>query len=111
LRPGDTLRVTTGQGQSNYTVISVRHKGDPVPPPVASGKGRLVLVTASGAPFVPSGLVYVDADLTTRSSRRQREHAVLDASEKPLGTEGRATWSLVLWMQVLVAGTLGAIWA
>jgi LPXTG-site transpeptidase (sortase) family protein len=112
LRPGATIRVTTGQGRSQYTVISVRHKGDPVPPPVASGKGRLVLVTASGGPLVPSGLVYVDAELTTPvfpSSARAR--AVLDASEKPLGTEGRATWSLVLWMQVLLAGTLGAIWA
>ncbi|MBW0008697.1 MAG: class E sortase, partial [Pseudonocardiales bacterium] len=43
LRAGDRVTVTTGQGRSSFVVLGVRHAGDPVPPALASGHGRLTL--------------------------------------------------------------------
>src|SRR3984957_17527443 len=61
LVPGDPITVVTGQTVAGYTVIDLRRAGDPLPPALASGAGRLVLVTADGAPLAPTGILYVDA--------------------------------------------------
>src|SRR5260221_38861 len=63
LAPGDPITVVTQEGVAKYQVIDIRRAGDPLPAPLAAGAGRLILVTADGVPFDPTGEVYVDANL------------------------------------------------
>jgi LPXTG-site transpeptidase (sortase) family protein len=112
LKPGAVIHVTTGQGQSDYRVIGVRRPGDPLPPAVQPGKGRLVLVTAAGSPLAPSGVLYVDADLTSASfPSPPRAQAAVGPSERPLGTDRNAALFLVLWLQVMIAIVAAATWS
>jgi sortase (surface protein transpeptidase) len=112
IRPGAVITVTTGQGKSRYKVIGIRRAGEAIPAPPATGQGRLVLATADGAPFAPSGVVYVDADLVTDAfPSAARLRSTIGESEKPLGTDNSSGWALVLWLEVLVALSLGAVWS
>ena len=63
LRPGDRVTVTTGQGVQKFGVLDVRRAGDPLPVAPAAGESRLVLITATGAAYVPGGVLRVDAKL------------------------------------------------
>jgi sortase A len=106
--------VTTGQGVFEFQVLGVRRAGDPVPPPLAAGAARLSLVTADGTPFVPSGVVRVDADLVGAAVGGPRPALTADslpASERPLGTDTSTLWALALWLQALTLVMVGAIWA
>ncbi|HKE67093.1 MAG TPA: sortase [Micromonosporaceae bacterium] len=114
LAQGDTFTVTTGQGVQRYTVLGVRDAGDDLPPPPAPGAGRLVLVTATGNPFVPSGVVRVDADQTSPvqpSPPRPLGEAQLPRSELPMATDPSAWVALVLFGQALVIATGLVSWA
>jgi LPXTG-site transpeptidase (sortase) family protein len=111
LAPGDLFNVTTGQGLNVFSVLDVRRAGDPQPAPLAAGKGRLILATADGIPFIPSGVLRVDADLI--SPTRPTPPAVISASdltaaEQAMGTEPAAWYPLVIWGQglVLAAGLI-----
>ncbi len=53
LVPGDSIKVVTGQTVASYKVIDLRRAGDPLPPTLATGAGRMILVTADGAPLDP----------------------------------------------------------
>ncbi len=66
LNPGAAITVTTGQGVATYTVLDLRRGGDPAPAAPAAGEGRLILVTADGFPFAPTGVLRVDASLTSK---------------------------------------------
>jgi LPXTG-site transpeptidase (sortase) family protein len=66
LVPGDSIKVVTGQTVASYKVIDLRRAGDPLPPALADGAGRMILVTADGAPLKPTGILYVDADETSK---------------------------------------------
>lgn len=84
LRPGDIITVTTGQGVSSYAVRGLRRAGDPLPGALASGAGRLTLVTVEGLPFLPDSLLRVDAELTSApkpSPGRVLGYPALDPSE------------------------------
>jgi sortase A len=112
LERDDLIRVTTAQGKSEYRVIGVRRAGDPLPPPAQSGNGRLVLVTAAGSTFAPSGVLYVDADLTTKPfPAPPRARAAVGPSERPLGTDRNAALPLVLWLEVLIVIAAAAVWS
>lgn len=114
LRPGDTIKVTTGQGVSTFKVIDKRGNGDPAPPPVASGKGRLVLITATGLPYVPGGVLRVDADLQTQAFPAPPNvipSSVLPSSEEPLGIDTSTMWALVLWLEALVLVVVAIVWS
>ncbi|WP_034662834.1 sortase [Cellulomonas sp. KRMCY2] len=67
LRAGDGITVTTAQGEHVYRVDRVRREGDPLPPALEIGAGRLTLVTSEGqgplAAIAPDHSVYVDATL------------------------------------------------
>jgi hypothetical protein len=113
LDPGSVLTVTTGQGTHTFRVSGTRRAGDVVPA-LAPGRGRLTLVTATGAAYVPEGVVYVDADLTSPvvpAPPRALGPASLAAAELPL--EGEATsWPvIVLLLQGLALSTIGLAWA
>jgi sortase A len=114
LTKGDLITVTTGQGVFAFRVLGVRHHGDTVPAPPAKGAGRLVLVTAAGAPFFPDGVVRVDADLEGHAvvgPARILSAPSLPAEEKLMANDGRTLWALALWLQALIALSLAAVWA
>ncbi|MFI6358013.1 sortase [Streptomyces sp. NPDC050743] len=113
LTAGDTFTVTTGQGKARYRVTDVRRAGDPAPAPLPPGKGRLVLVTATGPRFMPSGVLRVDADLV--SAPFQTPAAVirsgtLPGSEEPLARPSGVPWPLVMWLQALLLAAVAAVW-
>jgi sortase A len=111
LNPGDTFTVVTGQGIANYRVLDIRRAGDIEPPPLATGKGRLVLATADGSPFLPTGVLRVDADLvspTQPTPPRVLTANQLPPAELPLAGDPSALLPLVLWGQglLLAAGLI-----
>ena len=114
LHTGATITVTTGQGESKYRVLDVRRAGDPLPPPFQPGQGRLLLATASGTPFIPSGVLRVDADLispafATPASVLSAKN--LSPAEHAMGTDPSAWVPLVLWGQALVLAAFLLSWA
>jgi sortase A len=111
LRVGTKIMVTTGQGVSTFKVIGRRQAGDPAPAPTGPGQGRLQLVTATGLPFVPSGVLRVDADLVTSTFDSASTAArALPKAEGPLGTDWSTPWALVLWLEALMVIAVGAMW-
>ena len=111
LNPGDVIKVTTGQGAHTYEVTGVRRPGDPLPTR-EPGQGRLVLGTADGAPFVPSGVVYVDA-LQTSPVQPAPPRRTLDLapSEEILAGDSTAWFTILLWVQALMVAVLAFTWA
>jgi LPXTG-site transpeptidase (sortase) family protein len=114
LREGDTLEITTGQGEHTYRVTGLRRPGDPVPGPAGSGQGRLTLMTATGGPYTPSGVLRVDAELTSdifpTPARVIATGAIADA-EDPLKGDDAAWAPTLLWSQALLLAALGIAWA
>jgi len=114
LEAGDVVRVTTGQGTFEYSVIGVRREGDEVPPPGAPGTGRLLLATADGQAFLPDGILRVDAELAEGAvvgAARLFSANTLPAAEKLMGADTSTLWALALWIQALIALSLAAVWA
>jgi sortase A len=104
LSPGAIIEVTTGQGRARYRVIDVRRAGNPNPP-VYPGQGRLVLATADGPPFTPSGVLRVDARLLSKpfpAPPMVVSTADLSPGEYVLGSDPLAWIPLFLWGQALV---------
>lgn len=113
LRQGTDLTVTTGQGKATYRVLGIRRAGDPAPDSLAAGKGRLVLVTATGPGFIPGGVLRVDADLV--STPFQTPAAVIRSgtlpdAEQPLARPDGVPWPLVMWLQALLLASVAAVW-
>ncbi|MGX9888812.1 sortase [Streptomyces sp. NPDC002276] len=114
LREGVTFTVTTGQGTARYQVTDVRRAGDPSPVALAAGKGRLVLVTATGPHFMPSGVLRVDADLVSTAFQTPAaviRSGTLPDSEEPLARPDGVPWPLVMWLQALLLAAVAAVWA
>jgi sortase (surface protein transpeptidase) len=114
LVPGDPIKVVTGQTVASYKVIDLRRAGDPLPPALASGAGRMIFVTADGAPLEPSGILYVDAGETSKPqpSPGVLLSAYLSPTENAMATETQAWLPIVLWGQllVLIAFALSWLW-
>ena len=114
LQPGHVFTITTGQGRHAFRVVAVRGAGDLQPPAVAAGKGRVTLMTAAGRPWVPEGLVRVDADLVTPvqpAGPRPLTRASLPAPENALGSDQSAWIWILLLVQGLFLAALGITWA
>ena len=115
LKVGEPIKVTTAQGEFTYSVIAVRVAGSPLPPAVPAGGSRLTLVSATGAPFMPSGTVFVDADLSEGTAQVGAARLVtssgLAAQERELAGDSSTLWALALWLQVLIATVVAFIWA
>lgn len=112
--PGDTFTVRTGQGLQEFEVMGLRYAGDPTPPAPVRGESRLILMTARGAPFVPTGVAYVDARATTEAQpagTRQTTGTTLPARDQPLATDTTTVWALVFALQFLVVAEVAAVWA
>lgn len=114
LKVGAKIKVTTGQGESEFIVTGLRSGGDPAPPPLKKGSGRLLLVTASGRRFMSSGVLRVDADLVTPALpavARSVTAKSLPASEQAMGTDPSTIWALAMWLQALTLLAVGAVWS
>jgi sortase A len=114
LLPGDRITVTTGQGVQRFGVLDVRRAGDAIPPAPASNSSRLVLMTATGAAYVPGGVLRVDAKLLSAvqpAGLVGLSAAQLPSDEKPLSGESGAWLPIVLWAQGLLIAAVGFVWA
>ncbi len=110
LRKGARITVVTQVGTAVFRVIDVRPAGAKEPP-LTPGSSRLTLGTASGTPFVPSGVVWVDADKVGIPLAAQRPAVkAVPSSERPLGFDTGTLWVLLLLVVALVALTVGAVW-
>ncbi|WP_053746799.1 sortase [Streptomyces sp. NRRL WC-3618] len=113
LAAGNRFTVVTGQGKATYEVIGVRRAGDPAPAPLAAGKGRLVLVTATGPRFMPDGVLRVDADLVSAPAETPAaviRSGTLPQAEEPLAGPSGMPWPLVMWLQALLLAAVAAVW-
>jgi sortase A len=115
LRRGDLLAVTTGQGTFYYRVEDVRYPGDPLPPPLASGQGRLTLATTAGGSWRDLGarsqFVYVDASLVSKPvGTPTGMPTAIPNDERPMQGDPGALIPLVFWLQLLVITVLAVIW-
>lgn len=114
LEPGDLLTVRTGQGLHEFEVIGLRYAGDPTPPALRRGESRLILQTSRGAPYVPTGVAYVDARLVSEvqaAGQRQTTPLTLPPSQTALATDTTTVWALVFALQFLIVAEIGAVWA
>lgn len=114
LRNGDVVKATTGAGVFEYRVIGVRESGDPAPVATRRGGGRIALVTAGGTPFVPDGVVIVDADLIVPGlggAGPLLNAQTLPESERLLAVDLSTLWRLLLWLQLLLVAVLVGVFA
>ncbi|QEO10789.1 sortase [Protaetiibacter larvae] len=112
LPPGSEFTVVTGQGEQTFRTIGVRYAGDPTPPAVQPGESRLVLQTARGVSFLPSGVMYLDAELVGDAQARgarQTTVASLPDADLALGVDTSTVWALVFALQFLIAVELAAV--
>lgn len=112
LSAGDPIVVTTGQGRHEFTVLGPRRAGDPLRSPPAQGAGRLILVTTDGPIYQPTGVLFVDADLTTPAQPRpaQIPRGAAPDNEDVASGDSTALLPLLLWGVLLVAAAVGVVW-
>jgi sortase A len=102
---GDQLTATTSQGAFSYRIIAVRRSGEEIPPQLAPGQSRLTLVSTVGPPFLPSGIIRVDADLegaVAPTPERVLGAASITAAERPMAGQ-TDLWPMLL-LAVLLLG-------
>lgn len=112
LRAGDQITVTTGQGKNSFAVLGVRHAGDPVPPVLARGQGRLTLVTTDGPALQPTDVLRVDAGLTNAAQPRPAPlpAQALLAAEAVMAGDRSALLGVFGWSVLLAAGAIAVVW-
>jgi hypothetical protein len=114
LQPGQSFSITTGQGRMAYEVLGVRYAGDPAPAIPKAGQSRLILESARGAAYGPSGVVRVDAQLMSTvfpAGARQTTGVSLPPEDRELVSDTTTVWALVFALQFLLAIALGAVWS
>ncbi len=113
LRAGDRIEVTTGQGETAFTVLGVRRAGDPRPQPLKAGAARLTLVTAEGAGrlagFRPGEAIYVDAEAAKGFPTAGGYSSAVPESEEVMARGVESLPSVCLGLLLLIALTLGVI--
>ena len=113
LRGGDKITVITGQGEHVYEVMGVRRTGEPQPPALGAGEGRLTLVTADGMAYLPSDVLRVDAKLISEAQETPRlaiSPGILPHRDGVMEIDLISLVPLVLWGQLLVAAALTLTW-
>jgi LPXTG-site transpeptidase (sortase) family protein len=112
LSAGDHIFVTTGQGKSSFTVLGVRRAGDPIPPALTRGHGRLTLVTTDGPALAPIDALRVDADLVSETQPRppQLPSRALPPADAIMAGDTSALWGVVGWSILLVGAAIATVW-
>lgn len=114
LQAGERFTVTTGLGVSEYEVTGHRRAGDPGPQVLTGEQGRLTLTTAAGDPFLPDGVLRVDAKLLSKPSPKAAQvlyPAALEPAEMPLGSDTSDLVGLLVCLELMVLATLAAVWS
>lgn len=114
LAPGDEFSLVTGQGEHSYEVIGLRYAGDLAPPAPKAGESRLILTTARGTPYSPSGVARVDARLVSEvqpAGRRLTNFVTLPPQDRELQGDTSTVWALVFALQFLLLVEVAAVWA
>jgi hypothetical protein len=107
------IRVRTGQGEQLFRVLGVRYAGEATPPPLGADESRLVLVSARGLPYMPTGAVFVDAELVSEvqdSGARHTTRSTLPPEAKPFASDTSTVWALIFALQFLIAAELALLW-
>jgi sortase A len=112
LRTGDQITVITGQGKHSFTVMGVRHAGDPVPPTLSGGQGRLTLVTTDGPALLARDVLRVDAALTSAAQSRpaQLPSQALPAADALMAGDSSALLGVFGWSMLLAAAAIATVW-
>lgn len=116
MHAGDAITLTTGQGEFGYRVDHVRQAGDPLPPSLAAGQSRIVLVSSVGAGWragwAPQQTVYVDASLQTGTVQPAPpgRPLTLSAASQPMKPDTSGLVVLVLWLSALLVIAVTAVW-
>lgn len=115
LHRGQRITVTTGQGIAHYLVTGVRRAGDPFPPALETGRGRLTLVTSDGGGWrtgwAANRAVYVDAELQGSAFPTPGGRpASVPESEQALRHDPAALYPLVLWLPLLGVVAVAVTW-
>ena len=114
LTPGTPFTVLTGQGIQEFEVIGVRYAGEPGPPSPTGSESRLILQTARGPAYIPSGTAWVDAELTSTvepAGKRQTVFSTMPPEYLPMATDTSTVWALVFALQFFVIAEIAAVWA
>jgi len=114
LTPGTPFTVLTGQGIQEFQVIGVRYAGDPGPPSLVAGESRLILQTARGPAYIPSGTAWVDAELTSTvepAGKRQTVFGTMPPEYLPMATDTTTVWALVFALQFFIVAEIAAVWS
>jgi phosphate transport system ATP-binding protein len=113
---------TTGQGKHSFKVLGVRHAGDPLPPTLPRGQGRLTLVTTDvpatpRIPFLPAALqptdvLRIDAAQVSPVQARpvQLPSQALPAADALMAGDSSALLVVVGWSVLLVAAAVATVW-
>ena len=118
LRAGDQITVTTGQGKHSFKVLDVRRAGDPLPPSLSRGQGRLTLVTTAVPAHAflsglrPTDVLRVDAAQVSEVQSRpaQLPTQALPAADALMAGDTSALLSVVGWAILLVATAVATVW-
>jgi hypothetical protein len=112
LHAGDQITVTTGQGKHSFKVLDVRHAGDPLPPALSRGLGRLTLVTTDGPALAPNDVLRVDAALISAAQPRpaQMPSQALSAADALMAGDNSVLLDVVGWAVLLVAAAVATVW-
>jgi sortase A len=112
LRAGDQITATTGQGKHSFAVLEVRRAGDPLPPALSNGQGRLTLVTTSGLALRPTDVLRVDAALVGAAESRpaQLPSQALRPAEALMDGDSSALLGVFGWSVLLAATALATVW-
>jgi sortase A len=118
LRAGDQIMVITGQGKHSFAVLGVRRAGDPLPPTLPRGQGRLTLVTTDvpADPFMPglrpTDVLRVDAWLVSEVQSRpaQLPSQALRAADALMAGDSSALLGVFGWSVVLLAVAMATVW-
>jgi len=107
---GSQIHATTAQGEFNFRVIDVRRAGDPLPPALALGHGRLTLVTAAEG-FSPAGVVYVDAELQGDAQPSPGVGvALVPKSERAMQGDSNGLFPLAVRLPLLLLAVVLVVW-
>jgi sortase A len=115
LRKGARILVTVQDGPVNtavFRVSDIRTGGQRIPA-IGRGGARLTLVTAKESMFVPSGAIYVDANIVGSPLPTIAPVVTaknLPSDELPLGVDTGHLWLLAIWLIALTAVMAAAVW-
>jgi LPXTG-site transpeptidase (sortase) family protein len=104
LHVGARFTITTGVGIATFSVIDLRRAGDPLPPALPAEGGRVTLVTATGPPLIPTGVLRVDADLVGGAARAAPPLVItaVPGSQLAMGTDTSNLWIPVLLLEAMI---------